>query len=275
MSVFNIVKQVAKRVLPQPLADALRRVAYPIRNAGLFIPYVIHKEMEGESFDFVIGDRTGRDWYDRPCINNPRWLEMRFVKERLVTPGDVIFECGGHHGCSGILLSRWVGASGRVVTFEPDAANFAILRQNIALNGLTNVEAHRAAVGATAGSLTFEPSANGVDPTGRGHRVPMVRLDDYADAHPTFLKIDVEGFEIEVVRGARHVLAARPKLAIEVHADFLAKYGHAVEELFELLPVAEYRWWIQWRDDLTPEPYDPENPATPITHRAHLFGLPR
>ncbi len=260
------------RALPVPVANALRRLLFPFRNRGLFAPYVIHKDMEGESFEFLIGDRTGRDWYDRPCINNPRWLEMRFIKEHMAAPGDVILECGGHHGCSAILLSRWVGAAGSVVTFEPFPENCDILARNLTLNALTNVTLERKAVGATDGHITVEPASSGVDLSGHGRRVPLVRLDDYAHLRPTFLKIDVEGFEVDVLRGAVALLATCPKLALEIHADLLAQYGASVQDVFDLIGLDRYDTWVQWTDDQQPVPFDA---SITIDHRVHVFCLPR
>lgn len=259
------------RALPTPVRDALRRALYPLLNGGFFTTYIITKDMEGETFQFLIGDRTGRAWYDRPCINNPRWLELRFIKEHMIAHGDVVLECGGHHGCSAILLSRWVGATGKIVTFEPFAGNADILERNLKLNGIGNVVLERRAVGATRGEIVIEAAASAVNTSGNGVSVPLITLDEYAHHTPTFIKIDVEGFELQVLQGARGILKQRPKLAIEIHPDLLAQYGGSVRELLDLLQLDRYSVWIQWKDDEQPVRYDC---ATPITQRAHLFCLP-
>jgi len=262
-----------KRLLPGRVRAALSRIVYPYRRGRRFFkPYVISKEMEGVGFDFYVGDRTGRDWYHRECINNPVWREMRFMRDTLIQKGDVIFECGGHHGCSAILLSRWVGGEGKIVTFEPFPSNFEILTKNIGLNNLTNVDARMEAVGAKAGTITFDEASSGISATGRGVSVKVACLDDYAHLRPTLLKVDVEGFEIQVLEGAKQILSTRPKLEIEVHAELLPQYGATVADLFGLIGSDDYRFWVQWRDDQMPVDYVP---GTPITHRVHLFGIPR
>ena len=263
-----------RRALPAPVRQLLSRSLYPFRQGSrLFKPYLIKsKEMEGVVFDFWIGDRQGRDWYDRPCINNPVWLEMRFMRDMLVEKGDVVFECGGHHGCSTILLSSWVGDTGKVVTFEPDPANCRIIEKNIELNGLQNVLLQKAAVGAKPGTITFDAATNAVNLSGRGVDVQVRCLDELEHLNPTLLKIDVEGFEVQVLQGAKKILSRRPKLEIEVHTELLRQFGTSVEELLGLINVEDYKVWIQWRDDQQPEEYDP---TMPIEKRCHLFCVSR
>lgn len=265
--------QALKKVLPARLRDALSRASYPYRHGSrLFRPYVIQKDMEGEQFAFLVGDRTGRKWYDLPCINNPVWLEMRFVRDHMVETGDVILECGGHHGCSTILLSRWVGTSGRVVSYEPFRPNFLILERNIRLNALQNVETRMEAVGAEDGTITFDESTSAVTSVGNGVTVKVTRLDDQAHLKPTFLKIDVEGYEMQVLEGAQAILATRPKIAMELHAELLAQFGASVDRILALIGVHDYDIWAQWRDDQEPRTYEI---GTPITSRVHLFFMPR
>jgi len=227
--------------------------------------------MEGVIFDFLIGDRTGRNWYDRVCINNPVWLEMRFIRDHVAQKGDVVFECGSHHGCSTILLSSWVGDNGKVVAFEPFPANFEILQKNLDLNDLRNVQPRMEAVGAVPGTITFDESSSAVTSSGAGVDVKVSRLDEYEHLNPTLLKIDVEGFEMQVLQGAKNILWRRPKLAIELHTELLPRYGASVEDIFRLIGVENYRVWIQRRDDQQPETFDMR---TPIESRVHLFFIP-
>lgn len=266
-SILNTVK----RVLPKPVLEILRQADYPLRSSLFFKQYVIKKNMEGVDFDFLIGDRIGRDWYDRECINNPIWLEMRFIKDHLIAQGDVVLECGGHHGCSAILLSNWVGVGGKVVTFEPFPANCDILEKNIKLNGLKNVNLQRKAVGAECGIITISGSSFSINSSGKGVEVNMTCLDEYEHLNPTFLKIDVEGFEMQVLQGAKKILSKRPKLAIEIHTEFLSRYGASVNDLLRLINVENYKVWIQWKDDQQPEEYDMR---APIENRVHLFCIP-
>jgi len=262
-----------KNVLPASLRNLISRASYPYRHGSrFFTPYVIQKDMEGQQFHFYVGDRTGRKWYDLPCINNPVWLEMRFLRDHMVEEGDVILECGGHHGCSTILLSRWVGSTGRVVSYEPFRPNFSILERNVGLNDLQNVVPRLEAVGATDGTITFDESTSAVTSVGKGVTVKVTRLDDQAHLKPTFLKIDVEGYEMQVLEGAQAILATRPKIAMELHAELLSQFGASVDRILALIDVRDYNIWVQHRDDHKPEPFEI---GTPIVSRVHLFFMPK
>lgn len=259
-----------KRALPNRVREVLGNTAFHLRNKQ-FEPYLKKKTVEGVSFDFWIGDSDGRDWYDLHCTD-PEWIEARFVRDHLIEPGDVVLEAGGHHGCTAILLSNWVGDAGKVVTFEASKANADIIEKNIKLNGLSNVTLERKAVGAKPGTVTFNDVSNAsVTVSGKGHTVELINLDKYADLHPTVLKIDVEGFEGEVLKGAQKILSTRPKIALEIHTDVLSRYGTSVEELFRLIGVENYKCWVQWADDQEPEAFDLN---TPILSRCHLFCVP-
>lgn len=270
---MDVILDTVKRALPTPIREMqeiLQRTAYRFRNKG-FKPYIIRKNVEGVVFDFWIGDRDGREWYDQ-YTTDPVWIEMGFIRDHLIRQGDVVLECGGHHGCTAILLSNWVGATGKVVTFEPSPANCAIIEKNIHLNGLKNVILEKKAVGAAKGMIAINDVSNSaVTLSGKGRRVGVVCLDEYEHLNPTLLKIDVEGYEMQVLQGARKILSTRPKLAIEIHTKTLYKYGASVQDLFKLINLKNYKMWIQWEASKEPEEYDMR---TSIECGVHLFGIP-
>ena len=155
---------------------------------------------------------------------------------KLVGPKDVVFEVGGHIG---YLSQIFASTARRVVVFEPGQNNLTYLRQN--LSPFQNVEIVEKAVSDENGTATFY-----LDPlTGQNNSlvkdyhvfstnrlyadrsatttetlVELVRLDDYvkqAGVFPTFIKIDVEGAELKVLRGMESILRnQRPRLMVEV-----------------------------------------------------------
>jgi FkbM family methyltransferase len=144
-----------------------------------------------------------------------------------VRPGDTVFDAGANIGFFSTLLSRWVGPSGRVLAFEPEPENLALLRRNVAANGCENVEVVPCALGAEPGTATFSVDEStgstghlGDDPTAGEVAVGTgkVRLIEMAvgtiDAMvacdglaPEVIKMDIEGGEIDALQGASRTLA--------------------------------------------------------------------
>lgn len=201
-------------------------------------------------------------------------LEMRFIRDHLIQSGDVILDCGAHHGRSSIILSNWVGDKGKVVAFEPHPKNVEILQKNIELNNLRNIILEQKAVGPSIGRIQITGESNSlVISKGTGVAVEMTSLDKYSDLDPNFLRIDVEGFEVEVLKGAKNILATRPKLAIEIHTRTLKHFDSSVDDLFNLIDVEKYDLWVQWQDGNEPRVYDLKEPIK--KGRVHLFALPK
>lgn len=162
---------------------------------------------------------------------------MRRISQ-IIRPGDTVIEAGGHIGYVAQYLAKLTGDTGRVHVFEPGNDNSRFLARNIA--GLPNVLHIKAALAATSGKQPFFEEniggfMNSLDPDfarssvqGRRHgghlrivqnSVATLRLDDYTlrhDAMPHFLKIDVEGGELSLLRGAEATLARAPALMVEV-----------------------------------------------------------
>jgi FkbM family methyltransferase len=265
------VEGALRTLLPEPLKVPLRRLRFAIGERS-FRPYTQTLTVGGISFEFFVGDVIGQRWYGGPATRslNP---EDDFIR-RMLQPGDTAFDCGAHHGMTTILLANWVGETGKVIAFEASPHNAAILRKNIELNHLSQARCENTAIAAQPGVVRMtEESNTRVTPSQHlGKKVEAVQLDQYLDEKPTFVKIDIEGFEVEALKGAQRVLALRPKFVIEVHTKTLANFNTNVEELLSLIDLDAYDVWIQWDDNEAPVPYQKNDR---ITDRVHLFGLPK
>jgi FkbM family methyltransferase len=263
------IKESMLKLLPDSV-KAFVRMAHNKYKGVFFEPYVIRKRISGSTFDFFIGDWVGAEWYD---VGKEEWIEMEFIRDHMVKKGDVAFECGGHHGLSTMLLSTWVGDTGKVITFEPTPSNLPIIRKNLELNKIRNVQIEGKAVGSRNGTIGISKSSCAAVQSNRIGTIPidMVPLDDYIGLKPTLLKIDVEGYEVEVLKGARTILDTRPKLAIEIHTQLLGRYASTLADLLGHIPLKEYKCWVQWSDEQFPEPYDG---SREIVTRIHLFAIP-
>jgi FkbM family methyltransferase len=175
------------------------------------------------------------------------WLEheVQEAMRRHLGPGGVVYDVGANVGFFSLLAARLVGAEGRVYAFDPVPQNAAAVRANAALNGFANVAALELAAGAAAAReplLVVEDlswshlASRGDHPQAeRTVEVEVAALDDLVAAGelepPTFVKIDVEGSEVEVLRGMRETLARhRPVVVCELHATNAA-VADALDEL--------------------------------------------
>lgn len=158
--------------------------------------------------------------------------EQAFVLHML-RPDDTFVDVGANIGVYTVLASAAIGAT--TYAFEPSPASFRWLQDNVALNNIGGrVVLHRAAAGPEAGQTRLSSgdthSMNHVlrdDAVDSGVVVTVVRLDDVlADASPTLLKIDTEGFESAVLAGAQDTLANPSLRAIIIELRGLGRrYG--------------------------------------------------
>jgi len=214
-----------------------------------FRPYVIERQILGERFQFRIGDLFGEGWYGP---QHDLSGEYEWIKSHGIRPGDVVVDCGANHGFSTILFSKWTGPEGKVFAFEPLAHNMKILHENLRLNSAANVTCRSVAVGSAPGKVKITTHPNGTiftkkPPRGQsGVEVPLVRLDDeFGSTRVDFLKIDVEGFELEVLKGARRIMASAPRLDIELHVFAYKNKEAQLREIFELIPMDRYLAYVQ------------------------------
>jgi FkbM family methyltransferase len=173
---------------------------------------------------------------------------------REVSAGDHIAEVGASIGLYALAFAGRVGAAGHVTAFEPDPDSISALEANIAVNGLQDrVTVIRAAVGQCSGQVRFA-SARGQESRIEIRpevcdgviAVPMVTLDDaLAGQRIDVIKIDVEGFEQQVLEGARKILTEerqRPRaILVEVHPFAWADAGTSSASFLSLLDEMGFR----------------------------------
>jgi FkbM family methyltransferase len=148
--------------------------------------------------------------------------EQTALVETLVKPGETVVDLGAHIGYYTLLFSRLVGASGRVVAFEPSPDSCGILRRNVTSNGLANVSIVNAAAGASSRSGVLHLSANPLDHHTEGQAggstvpIEVVALDSYLAPPATidFVKMDIQGAEPAALAGMERLLARSPNARI-------------------------------------------------------------
>ncbi|MBD2156181.1 FkbM family methyltransferase [Leptolyngbya sp. FACHB-16] len=175
--------------------------------------------------------------------------------QQYLHPGQVFVDVGANFGLHTLHAAKQVGEQGFVFAFEPVPSNLKLLRRNIALNGIEHqvLIVPSAVSNQTEATLSFHVPDEEIPVTAslstaeqsRSIQVANVRLDDYWEMvnRPIHLiKIDVEGAELEVLRGAENLLQRwRPHLLIEVHGFALPAFGSSVEELQDFLTKLGYQ----------------------------------
>jgi FkbM family methyltransferase len=191
--------------------------------------------------------RSKFDW-DASTLNEVYFKDI-YERDYKLCKDCVVIDAGAHLGTFTLKAAREVGPAGLVVSVEPESRNFELLSRNIAENSISNVRLVNAGLGKAPGrgelNIHNRGGENsllkrGVQPSGV-QPIEIKTVDMVAEAlslsRVDFLKIDVEGFELEVLMGAKDVLKAHhPSLAMETHT-----WGSNVGEITEFLDGFDYR----------------------------------
>ena len=202
----------------------------------------------------LIGPLRGRRWIARSAVHGCwlgiyEWEKARLL-ERSIEPGTVFFDIGAMAGYFTLLAARLVGPQGRVYAFEPLPHNLAYLRRHARMHRLDNVTIVEAAVSDSQGVAGFEPGAHAsggrLAESGPLH-VRTIGLDEEIAAGrlpvPHAIKIDVEGAEMQLLKGAARTLqTTRPRLFLDLHGFLGPSFAHLDKDCKDLLLRFGYRF---------------------------------
>ena len=147
--------------------------------------------------------------------------------QNTVQENDIAYDVGAHVGYFSVLMGDIVGSGGRVIAFEPRGLNLGYLQRHVSVNNCDNIKIVSKALGDHSGHAKLETrtgSGTGyVSDTG-DEDIEITSIDELVESGalppPTFLKIDVEGGEMAVLRGAQKVIESqRPRMILATHGD--------------------------------------------------------
>jgi len=182
------------------------------------------------------------------------WIEAGPVDRlrEFVPAGSTVVDVGANVGFFTMKFALWVGEQGRVIAVEPDRENFEVLVAKVKKAGLQDrVRLHQAAAAAETGSVRLRrnelhPGDHRISFHPEGIPVPAVTVDDLvAAAAPrsvSLVKIDVQGAEMLVLKGAKRMLdQLHPALFVEVDDRALRHFGSSAEALLEHMQRSGYK----------------------------------
>lgn len=200
------------------------------------------------------------DHVSGPIIaGNFETAEYSFVR-RFVAGGMTVLDIGAHHGFYTLLSARLTGSNGRVFAFEPSRRERKALLRHVSLNRCKNVRVQAFALGAErkeaelhvvegsqtgCNSLRAPVVLSGTSTTS----VRVIPLDDWLTEenveHVDFIKLDVEGGELDVLKGATKLLNRQPRPVVlaEVQDIRTLAWGYKAKEVIEHLVAKGYKWF--------------------------------
>jgi FkbM family methyltransferase len=167
-------------------------------------------------------------------------IQSGYEKGHVFHEGQVVVDAGARVGAFAMKISRAVGEDGRVLAIEPEPRSFALLMKNIRANGIRNIVAVQKALWSEPEELNLFLSGNGAShsiypgpfygSTGDSIRVQASTLDDILKGHEMasvdFIKMDIEGSEIEALKGMKRALGSRVHLAIAAYHPVEGSLAH-------------------------------------------------
>lgn len=183
---------------------------------GMVIP-ILQGKLKGKKW--IVGSHVHGCWL------GSYEYEKRKVFEKLILPGSVVFDIGAHVGFYTLLASELVGNKGKVYAFEPLKRNILYLKKHLTLNKISNVEVFEVAISNVNNQVKFKQENS----SSEGHicqegniYVTVASIDRIIEENnllpPSYMKIDIEGGEINALKGAQNTLLKyHPTIFLATH----------------------------------------------------------
>ena len=236
--------------MPEQAKTLLKGLHYLVSRFLLRKQYLTARAIHGITLKFKTEDAVGRYVY-KHGIYEPEIT--RLIESVSFTYGDVFIDVGAHVGWYSILVDKLSPEGVRIFSFEPDPLNYELLKENIELNRADKVFPINTAIGERNGKATLYlyPDKN----RGRHSLMPLhnhrtievgvLSLDSFIRERSItkikLLKVDVEGYELAVLKGARESLYIVENIILEYSPDYMIKGGINPEEFKEFLKTAPFK----------------------------------
>ncbi len=194
-----------------------------------------------------------REWADRYFFFLGRWYDLgaQLTLDLILREGDNVVDVGANYGHFSLTAASIVGDTGTVIAFEPNPKAFARLQTHIDMNRISSVRTYNAGLADAPGELTLSvPKKNSGEASFTGTNYadaetvscPILKGDDeIGEQKIACIKIDVEGFEMRVLRGLLKIIERdRPWIITEIVRSHLSRDGQVPADLDDLLRPCGY-----------------------------------
>lgn len=260
MTIKKLIQKIKQRGLKQSFWRGLRRVIFFFSSFS--VSYYLKRFLIGYSVEKINGYKMYLDLKNDLGISKDLYIYKK--RERCTTDfllksgfniikaGDAVLDIGANIGYYALLWSQLVGGDGVVYCLEPVSNNYEILVKNVKLNNINNIETYKLAAGNDNRIAEINVSWRGNWSSFVNHRVfdnfiretervKMLKIDDFLKDKktPKLARMDVEGYEVEVLKGMQQTLRKIIYLLIEIHPEILTNKQKA--EMLSILSKNGFR----------------------------------
>ena len=249
-----------RRVFMMPAAEKILARVTQNKSLGSYIIKLIPNNYQYSRGTIRFATRNGIN-YKLHLQDYMDWLLFFGIKEKgreslyqLVKKNDTVIDVGTNTGEVLMNFAVLTGNLGKVHGFEPDSVNHKRCTENLKLNNFRNIQLNQAGLGDNSGKYNIKvntQSNRGGNRITRDHgenteEITVITLDEYVENNSipvvNVIKIDVEGFELNVLKGSENILnRLKPILFIEVDDNNLKEQGHSAKELIQFVQEKGYK----------------------------------
>jgi FkbM family methyltransferase len=252
----------AKAYLPAPVTDVVRLARYYL-EMWTFPKQIVCHRYGLDQLNIHIEDRVAKEWYDKDW-ELPH--EFEFLRRHGLDRGALVFDLGAHQCLVAIMLAKQVTPTGRVFAVEANSHNVRVAKNNIEINRIPNVDITHAMISSRVGQDRAATSFNSSrdESAIAGQIVDTLTVDDLARrvGSPAVVYMDIEGFEIEALKGASETLSRPCTWFVELHGDtMLMRYGSVNRDVLRFFPPTRFAAFLCREDESEFHPLLGDPPA--------------
>lgn len=179
--------------------------------------------------------------------------EMTKMFKKTIKSGMTVLDVGANMGYYTLLMGKLMKNKGKIISFEPTLGGFERLKTNVSLNDFNNIVLERIGLANKNGKIKAKirhswKMSSLIEP--KAETIYLMRLDDYVKKNKIekidFIKIDVDGYEYEVLKGAKEILEKyKPILCLEIGNYENKKGGYKLKDIIDYLESFKYSFYYE------------------------------